>query len=379
MDASAVARRFVIAIGEMILGEAQYGCVEYRVDRANLRRIAEAERTLDYGEGQILVRVSAFAFTANNVTYGAFGDEMAYWRFYPTEDGFGTIPVWGFAEVIRSRCTEIPVGERLYGYWPMASHAVLTPTRVRDHDFVEGSAHRAALPPAYNLYLRWSGLGRTDDERTYMLFRPLFVTSFLIDDWLAEQSWFGAEAVILTSASSKTALGLARSLSVREGAPPVIALTSRRNADFVQQTGYYDRVVTYDDLAPLDALDSAAIVDFAGDGALRASLHEQLGDRLRHDCVVGASHWEDRGPQQRLPGPAPTFFFAPAHLVERMKSWGADAFNQRLDAAWDGFIASTKAWLSFKEARGGSEIVAAYTRVVDGGVDPASGEIFHPV
>lgn len=379
-DASGVRHRFLSShIGEMVLDEAQFTRVEYRIDRADLRAIEEVERPLKFEDGQILVRVGAFAFTANNITYAAFGEEMAYWQFFPTDDGYGLVPVWGFAEVVRSRCPAIAVGERLYGYWPMATHAVLTPGRIGDHDFVDTAQHRAALPPAYNSYLRWSGLGRGDDERAYMLFRPLYVTSFLIDDWLAGERWFGARSVVLTSASSKTALGLAQSIKAREDSAETIALTSPGNVSFVQQTGYYDRVIAYPEVSALDDLESAVIVDFAGDGALRASLHKRLGERLKYDCVVGAAHWEDRGPQQRLPGPAPTFFFAPSRLVERVKQWGSDVFNQRLDASWDSFIASTHPWLRFEEARGGGEIVAAYHRVIDGGVDPATGQIFHPV
>jgi hypothetical protein len=35
----------------------------------------------------VRVRVDAFALTANNVTYGAFGAAMHYWEFYPDARG----------------------------------------------------------------------------------------------------------------------------------------------------------------------------------------------------------------------------------------------------------------------------------------------------
>ena len=54
------------------------------------------------GPGQVLVRIDRFAFTANNVTYGVAGDMLNYWSFFPAEEGWGRIPVWGFGDVVRS-------------------------------------------------------------------------------------------------------------------------------------------------------------------------------------------------------------------------------------------------------------------------------------
>ena len=67
--------------------------------------------------GQVRVRIDHFALTANNITYAAFGDAMGYWQFFPTaEEGWGNIPVWGFASVVQSLHPGVAVGERLYGY-----------------------------------------------------------------------------------------------------------------------------------------------------------------------------------------------------------------------------------------------------------------------
>ena len=59
-------------------------------------------------DGQVRVRVDHFAYTANNITYGAFGDAMQYWQFFPVQgiedaEQWGRIPVWGFATVLQSR------------------------------------------------------------------------------------------------------------------------------------------------------------------------------------------------------------------------------------------------------------------------------------
>jgi hypothetical protein len=63
-------------------------------------------------DGQVLLQIDRFAFTSNNVTYAAFGEAMQYWNFFPTEKGWGNIPVWGFADVIASKADGVQVGER---------------------------------------------------------------------------------------------------------------------------------------------------------------------------------------------------------------------------------------------------------------------------
>ena len=103
------------------------------------------------------------------------------------------------------------------------------------------------------------------DEDVESLLRPLYTTSWLIDDWLAdvEPPFFGAEAVVLTSASSKTALGTAHALHARAERPEVVGLTSARNVGFVESLGVHDSVVTYDDVESLPSRPTV-IVDMAG-------------------------------------------------------------------------------------------------------------------
>ena len=169
-------------------------------------------------DGQVRVRVDRCAYTANNITYAAFGEAMHYWDFYPTGDAdWGNIPVWGFGDVVQSLHPGVAVGERLYGYWPSASHAVLAPTRLRAAGFADGSAHRASLPAVYNQLLRCNvdPLYTRDSEDLQALLRPLFTTSWLIDDFLADEAFFGAARVLLSSASSKTANATAALLQAR--------------------------------------------------------------------------------------------------------------------------------------------------------------------
>ncbi|MBC7415997.1 MAG: DUF2855 family protein, partial [Herminiimonas sp.] len=192
--------------------------------------------------GQVLVKVDKFAFTSNNVTYAAFGEAMSYWRFFPAEEGWGRIPVWGFGEVVASQCDTVTVGQRFYGYFPMSSYVVLQPGRVTDSSFFDAADHRKELHPLYNQYMLTSTDPGYDADREseIALLRPLFITSFMIDDFLADNAFFGARAVVLSSASSKTAYGLAHLLAQRGiDQCEVIGLTSPGNVAFTESLGCY--------------------------------------------------------------------------------------------------------------------------------------------
>ncbi len=335
--------------------------------------------------GQVLLAIDKFALTANNITYAAFGDAMHYWDFFPASAGFGRIPVWGFCDVVASACDGVVPGERIYGYFPMSTHVVMEPQRFNTHGFADGAAHRKELHAVYNQYLRCAtdpGY-RPEHEAQQMLLRPLFTTSFLIDDFLADNDFFGAAAVILSSASSKTAYGTAFCLKQHGAgrrAVKVIGLTSAANLAFVASLGVYDQVVAYDAVATLDAA-SAVYVDMSGSAVVRAGVHTRFADRLKYSCAVGGTHWEDLGGASGLPGPRPTLFFAPAQIQKRNAEWGALELQKRIAAAWSGFMdvvnggAGGAGWLKVVEASGEAAVAQVYRRVLAGSVRPDEGHI----
>ena len=330
--------------------------------------------------GQVRVRVESFALTANNITYAALGDMLNYWQFFPTgEAGWGIVPVWGFGTVVQSLHPAVAVGERLYGYWPMASQAVLSPARVNPTGFSDGAPHRAGLHAVYNHYLRTStdGLYRADNEDVQALLRPLFITSWLIDDFLADQQFFGARRMLLSSASSKTAYGTAFQLAQREGIE-VIGLTSPGNVAFCESLGCYHRVVTYDTLDQIDGATPSVYIDFAGSVGLRQRIHAHVTG-LAYSCSVGASHVGDLGGAGQLPGPRPVMFFAPAQVKKRNTDWGAQGLNDRLVAAWQAFssavLAPPQPWLTVQQHQGPQATQALFLALLRGQGDPRLGHI----
>ena len=279
--------------------------------------------------GQVRVHIDTFALTANNITYAAFGAAMSYWQFFPSgEDGWGVIPVWGFATVSQSLHPGVAVGERLYGYFPMADQVVLQADRLKPESFIDAAPHRAELHAVYNRYMRCGAdpIYTADTEDVQALLRPLFTTSWLIDDFFAENEFFGAKTMLLSSASSKTAYGTAFQLARREGIE-VIGLTSAANKAFCESLGCYHRVIGYDELESMAADSSCAYIDFAGNADLRMKIHTRFAN-LRFSSSIGGTHVEQLGGARDLPGPRATLFFAPAQIKKRTTEWGADAVRR---------------------------------------------------
>jgi hypothetical protein len=357
---------------------------DFRVRRDSLETVEFAEGVSgdagQIGPGEALLRVDAFSFTANNISYAIFGDFMSYWNFFPAEDGWGRIPVWGFADVVASECEGVEVGQRFYGYLPMSSYLVVTPGNITAAGFSDFAEHRKELHSIYNSYMLTSADPSYDAalEGEIMLLRPLFSTSFLIDDFFDDNDWFGAEAVVISSASSKTAYGTAFMLAKRDGVK-VIGLTAAGNVEFVERLGLYDQVLSYDEIGELDANVPIAYIDFSGDAGVRAALHNQLDDALVYDCAVGATHIDALGGADGLPGPAPVLFFAPAQAKKRSDEWGSDGLIERISVSLDEFIAfvadPANKLLQIELGSGQEAVEQAYLDVLKGRAAPDAGSI----
>ena len=333
-------------------------------------------------EGAVRLQVESFSVTANNVTYAVVGDGFRYWDFFPAPEGMGIVPMWGHARVIESRRPDIAVGERVYGYLPMASHLDVRPGKVSAGSFIDTTNYRQPMSPVYNSYTRLAADPEHDPAREAerMIFGPLFRTGFLIEYFLRGESWFGAEQLIVTSASSKTAMGLA---SVAKGNSPEIrriGLTSKGNVGFVEKSGLYDEVIAYDDLERLPVVRSVS-VDFAGNADLLARVHRHFDAALAHSALVGVTHIEARstfGAGEAMPGPKPALFFAPDHAVAFFKAHGADEGGKLVAKAWRGFLAAADGTIAIERHKGLDAARAVFLEMVAGHVDPAKGIVIEP-
>ncbi len=339
--------------------------------------------------GDIRVRIDKFALTSNNITYAAFGEAMNYWAFFPVndpDDGLDrAYPGLGFATVLQSLHPDVTEGDRFYGYFPMSSGVVLRPGNLRPSGFMDVSPHRASLHSVYNQYLRCEAdpFYTHETEDLQALLRPLFVTSWLIDDFLADNDFFGGTAggqpalLVLSSASSKTAYGTAFQLARRSGVE-VVGLTSVANKEFCESLGCYDRVLGYEQLAQLDASRVGIYIDFAGNAELRRAVHSRF-DNLRYSSSIGGTHVDQLGGAKDLPGPKPTLFFAPAQIKKRSREWGAPGLEQRLLAGWRNFVGKVNnveaPWLTVQHHQGAVAAEAAYRETLRGRGHPRQGHM----
>ena len=278
-------------------------------------------------DGELLLRIEKFGLSANNVTYAVLGksDIINYFDFFPSDEpGWGRVPVWGMAEISASRHDELARGERMYGYFPLARYTRLRPARSTAMGF---EVDRGGLPAAYNQYTltRSDPFYVTAKEDAMLVFRPLMLTAILLDDFIAEgNDWFGADAVLIASASSKTSFGLAYMLARRQPGRPIVGLTWVRNA-----------------------------------------VRTRLGSQLKTTITVGLSHWDQAGgPPETGTSPAgePTvFFFAPGWLEQRRADWGPAKLGERVVGAWHEFMSGVDRWVRIVHGAG-PDAVAQHDR-----------------
>jgi hypothetical protein len=331
-------------------------------------------------EGAVRLRIESFSVTANNVTYAVAGDSFGYWNFFPGDEGWGVVPMWGHAVVEVSNHPEIAVGERLHGYLPMASHLDVLPVKVSAASFTDSAAHRQPMSPFYNQYNRLAADPEHDPlrEGERMIFGGLFKTGFLIEGFMRRESWFGAEALICTSASSKAAMGLASVARDRSPSIRRIGLTSPGNVDFVRATGLYDEVVAYGDVASLPQR-AAVSVDFAGNANVLRAIHECLDGMLKYSCLVGFTHVGERSSDDSpYPGPVPTLFFAPDHALAAIQELGPKGFGEAVAKSWATFLGDVDGALRIERRKGLEAARDAFAATLAGKADPAVGIVIEP-
>lgn len=343
---------------------------ELHISKANIRDTQLAlVKQAPVGEGQARLKLDLFALTSNNVTYAAMGTGMlGYWDFFPASEEFGKVPVWGFGTVVESNAPGIEVGSRYYGYYPLAETLDVTPKKTPT-GFIDAAPHRAAKAVLYNVYtditLDPGYDAKFEPEQT--LFRPLYGTGWWAADFIKQGD---AKTVVLSSASSKTALATAHQLR-NLGGTEVIGLTSPGNEAYVRESGLYHRVVLYDDAASLKVTAPVTYVDYLGRAELNAVIHRTLGAALTRSIIIGVTDWAAPRSGEALPGPKPEFFFVPTYAADRLKAEPQlmPAMGRDLRA----FYPASHAFVDIKRITGADAIQAAWTKLAAGDVPPRDG------
>ena len=337
-------------------------------------------------ENEVLLKVDKFALTANNISYGIAGDALGYWRFFPTQNPaeqaqWGRLPAMGYADVISSNCEHIKVGERVWGFMPMASHLKIQAGRISKTGFADISPHREGLSPLYSTFSRvnTNPFYTLENENFDILLRGLFTTSWLVDDFMFDNDYFGAQQYLITSASSKTSIALAFAIQQR-GERPAIGITSEANRDFVESLGCYQHVVSYNEISNLDANIASVLVDMAGGQKTLSAIHHHFTENLRYSCRIGATQHDDINIKDTLrfdtlPGAKPEFFFAPTQLKKRSVDWGTGETMKQLNISLLKYIEFCHSIISIKHTKDVNQVDAIYQQVLAGTADASTGLI----
>ena len=208
----------------------------------------------------------------------------------------------------------------------------------------------------YNVY-SWADPGPHEDA--LLVLSPSFWLSFTLDDYLARNTRADRanRAVVVTSASSKAAIGLAHLLTSR--GVPVAGLTSPSRVPFARSLSLYDQVLPYDQAESLPA-DAATVVDIAGDSALRDRIDRHLA--RRPDIVIA------RGTHGDV---SSLTFSSPQAIPGLADVWGWALLDQRFRAALGSFAADAASWLQILRHRGLQGAAAVYYQVLTNAGSPA--------
>ena len=98
-------------------------------------------------------------------------------------------------------------------------------------------------------------------------------------------------------------------------------------------------------------------------------------------CItVGMTHWDqvDSGegfPDQPIAKEKTEFFFAPAHIQNRIGDWGRAGYQQRTEAFMKARGKQSRDWMNVKEIFGLESFAKLYSRLVAGDLVPSEGII----
>ena len=351
----------------------------FLVDKTDLTQTRVVSKPLPpLGAGEVLVKVDRVAMTANNITYAAIAHLIPYWEFFPWDEGWGRLPVWGFGDVVESRA-DLAVSTRLYGFWASSTHLMMKPRVVRPGLVIDAVDHRSPLPAIYNQYVP------TDEDPTYSaeaesltcIFRPLFMTAFSLDELFGAEGFEGASTIAVSAASSKTAWATSHLLAKRDGTR-IIGLTSKANRTFVEALGCYDHVITYDSIDDLFDESWTAYLDFAGSRQLRVAVRKAVGPNLLFDLSVGMAHWAETRFAEVFESPTVTSYSAPSMIQRRSEAIGREEYFRLYAEAWRGFAPHASASVEFVESIGLGALATAYQDTASGTVSLATGLIVRP-
>lgn len=323
----------------------------------------------DPDPGGVVLAVERFGVSSNNVSYALLGDLLGHWKPFPAAPGWGRVPVWGTARVLAGDPAVASPGTRLAGYLPMATSVAMRAT-AGPFGIEDTSPERADMLPLYGRMHRIdSGVWNDQHAGVEVTLLPVTPAAALLARDLTEA---GVQAVVVSSASSRTALALSRLLRV--AGVRTTGLTSTARIATVTGLDAYDQLLPYEQVAALPREASTTYVDIAGDSDITRAVHQRMGNALDRSVGFGGSHLSVTGPtalrpDPALPGPQPVRFSAGARQVELGDELGRAAVEVIEAQAREILLPWFSGWLRVETVTGLDAARNAWERVARGDVD----------
>ncbi|MCG8669176.1 MAG: DUF2855 family protein [Pseudomonadales bacterium] len=362
--------------------------------------------------GEIRLSVDKAGLSTNNMFYAQMGDAplLKFFAVYPIkgQKELANVPAWGLATVIESANPDFQVGERYRGFLHMSNVVQMKAKKTKD-GFVAYGDGREKLVKAYNVFHKvnespdspFAGDGAKADLA--MSSAPSALSGYVIYELLRMKDFYDGNSVVLTSASSKLSLATAVFLQKdkQQGRiKKVIAYTGSKNKSFIESTGLFDLVLTYDQTLPSDSDLKHVMIDVAGD----ATIFKKNKKVITKALAVGGTHSSAKSSTFTAFGPsgivkmitgmaAPKaianwfddhlnpkleMFFAPSVMADLTSSLGKQQFDKQCEDALGQFVdaAIDKGWIEVNRCEDTDAVRQAYSRIFRGEVPPSEAVIF---
>lgn len=361
--------------------------------------------------GEIRLSVEKVGLSTNNLFYAQMGDVpgLRFFAVYPiaADDGLANVPAWGLGRVVATRHPEFAVGQRFRGFLHMTNVVQMRAKRTAEGFKAYGDG-RDKLVPAYNAFVSVDEgadspfLGEGPGPDLAMAAAPGAISGHILYELLEMRQFYEGDAVALTSASSKVSLSVASSLRAARDAgrlDAVVGYTSPKNRGFVEATGLFDRVLTYDEPLPGRGGQRYVFVDVAGD----ASVYRKNRAHIVKALAVGGTHssaktstfkafrpsgllkmglglaapkklaaWADRNLNPHL-----EMFFAPGVLTELVAQHGHAEVARRSERALAELVDTAIGgdWIGVTRCEDTDSAQEAYRRIFAGDVPPSEAVV----
>ncbi len=320
----------------------------------------------------MLVRLERFGFSSNNLASALSPGLASVWpQAFQVSDERLRLPVWGVAQVVAANNAVFQPGACFFGCFPMARYALIDPSVEPLQRYGIGSDQLLNPTGGHLPVPADNRTGRYNAVDVQIMLRPLLMAAFMLLEELVESQFWHCQQIVITCASSKTAMGLSYFLhdyfrdKKDSPKPEIIGLTSQPKVNFVRNHGHYDRVVSYENFRAMAETDTV-LVDFSGNFKVQRMLLYYLKKRLIHAYAMGACHWGEVATGEIA---ASCEYFSALDFYYQRQATSKD-LNRRFQKLWPKVCGAFIKWLRPQLVQGPDRVRWVYEQVLAGKSKP---------